>query len=190
MRQLNKAVKMLCEAAGREADKQLGLELSETVQIHSGAAAAAGLASGWIPGAGALAASGIAAASIWSMYARINNALGLSLSENILKSLAAGVAANLASYFVGGLVIGTVFSLVPGLGSVASSVVVGGTIYALTVASGIVYMKVLTELFEAGVDPTKLDEEQLKARSMKAAEGLDFDAIKKEATSSYKKSKK
>ena len=186
MRVVNTIVKNLCVAVGQEADAQLGRDLAYIVKAHSTAAAAAGLASGWIPGAGALAAAGIAAASVWSMYIRINAALGITLGDHIMKSIATAVATNLASYFVSGLVLSTAFSFIPGMNFVVSTVLIGGTIFSLTVASGIVYMRVLVDLFEAGIDPASCSEAELKDRAESVADDLDMDSIKKDAKTAYK----
>jgi len=90
----------------------------------------------------------------------------------------------------GGLALGTFFSLFPDIGSIPASIVIGGTIYTLTVASGIVYMNVLTELFNSSVSPNACTEEEFKAKPNDAISDLDIDPIKKEAKNSYKKSKK
>ena len=190
MKILTASIKQLCIAANKQAEKQLGRDLAEIVQLHSGAAAAAGLASGWIPGAGAAAATAVAAGSIWSMYGRINGALGLSIGDNIMKTLAAGVATNLASSVIAGLALGTFFSLFPGIGSIPAAIAIGGTIYSLTVASGIVYLNVLTEIFNSGVNPNQCSEEDLKNMANDVISDIDIEAIKKEAKKSYKNSKK
>ena len=141
------AAQKLVHALNKTLDENLPTEIAEIVKIHSAGAAAAGVAAGWIPGAGGLAAVGICAGFIWSMYGRINAKIGLPLTENVVKSLGTGIATNLAAYFVGGLITSTIFSLLPGIGSVGASVVVGGTSYALTLASGYVYLKLLANIF-------------------------------------------
>jgi hypothetical protein len=55
------------------------------------------VASGWVPGFGGLAAAGISARFIWTMYGRINSKIGLPFSENVVKSIATGIATNLAA---------------------------------------------------------------------------------------------
>ena len=80
------------------------------------------------------------------MYGRINFILGIPFSENLLKSLATGVATNLASYAVASIVVSTCLSFIPGIGSLGATAIVVATSYALTLASGYVDMKVLIGL--------------------------------------------
>lgn len=164
----------------------LPAEIAEIVKGHSLGAAASGVASGWIPGFGGLAAAAMSAGFIWTMYGRINAKIRLPFSENVIKSLASGVATNLASYMVGGFVISTVFSFVPGIGNVGASVLVGGTCYALTIASGFVYLKVLTKLFLNGTNPTTLDADALKRETKTVIETEDVKQVLREAKQNYR----
>ena len=179
----------LIEAMNKTVDENLPAEIAEIVKVHSAGAAAAGVASGWIPGAGGLAAAGLSAGFIWTMYGRINSKIGLPFTENVVKSLASGVATNLAAYFVGGLVISTVFSIVPGIGSVSASVVVGATCYALTLASGYVYLKLLTKLFLSNTDPVSMDAESLKREAASVAADANIKEVINDAKNSYKSSR-
>jgi len=137
---------------GHHLSQHLGHELAEIVHAHALTGAAAAVASGWIPGAGAVIATVVAGGAVWTMYGRINGHLDIPFSENLVKSLATGVATNLAGYFIGGAVVSTLLSFIPGIGSVGASLIVGATGYALTVASGVVYLHVLAIL--AQTDPT------------------------------------
>lgn len=161
-------------------------EIDEIVRHHALGAAASGVASGWIPGFGGLAAVGLSAGFIWTMYGRINSKIHLPFSENVVKSIASGIATNLASYMVGGFVISTVFSLFPGIGSAGASVVVGGTCYALTVVSGFVYLKALTKLFSKGIRPTQLNADDLKHEAKTVIETENIKQILNDAKKSYR----
>lgn len=187
---VEKAIHQLLHAIHRESEHQLGGELAEIVTYHSVACAAAGTASGWLPGAGALAASAVAAGAIWTMYGRINAKLGIPFSENLVKSLATGVATNLASYFIGTAVLTTVFSFFPGIGTVAAAGIAGVTCYALTVASAVVYFKVLTGL--AKVDPTftHATDDQVKASAQRIIAEEDMKAVIDAAKADYAAKKK
>lgn len=187
---VTKAAKGLVKEMNKALDDALPGELAEIVKGHSLGAAAAGVASGWIPGAGGLAVAGISAGFVWTMYGRINSRIGLPMSENVIKSLATGVATNLASYVVGGIVMSAVFSLIPGLGSVGASVVAGGTCYGLTLASGVVYMKLLTALFSDGRDPTGMDADGLKEAAKKVASREEVKTMISSARSAYVESEK
>ena len=82
----------LVEAANKSVDKNMPDRLASIVKQH----AVAGVGAAWIPIPGASIAAG--AAAVWGMYFRINSELNLSLSENVVKSIASGVATNLAAY--------------------------------------------------------------------------------------------
>ncbi len=170
-------------------DDTLPIEISNIVKSHAKGAAIAGLAAGWVPGFGGAAATAIAGGFIWTMYVRISSRLNLSLTENIIKSLASAIATNIAAYALGSVVLASAFSLFPGLGSVASSAIVAGTCYALALASGIVYLKLLTDLFKAGKDPTKMTAENLKKAAKKVVENEDIKAVIKEAKNEFKAAK-
>lgn len=179
------AAEKLVHALNKAVDENLPAEIADIVKTHSAGAAAAGVASGWIPGAGGLAAAGICAGFIWTMYGRINSKIGLPLTENVVKSIGTGIATNLAAYFVGGLITSTVFSILPGIGSVGASVVVGGTSYALTLASGYVYLKALTNLFLSGHDPTTMDADSIKRAADHVVANENMKTVISDAKSSY-----
>lgn len=180
------AAKELVHALNKTVDENLPEEIAEIVKHHSAGAATAAVAAGWIPGAGGVAAIALCAGFIWTMYGRINSKIGLPLTENILKSLATGVATNLAAGFIGSLVLETAFSILPGLGSIAASTIAGTTSYALTLASGYVYLKLLTKLSLSGKDPSTMDDESLKDAASQIAAGENMKDIIKSAKKGYK----
>lgn len=176
-----KAAAKLAKAANQLADEQLPGRLSGIVKLHSGIAVGAS----FIPVPGADLAAGIA--NIWAMYARINDELKMPFSENLLKSVAGGVATNLGAFYAGSLIIGGVFKLFPGLGTLAGAGVIAATIYGLTITSGIVYMHALAQLLEV-----KQEGEITEADMKRATETVlkDKEFIKstaEEAKRSYKK---
>jgi len=127
----------LTRAVNRTADENLPGELKGIVKLHAGLAVGAALVP--IPAAD-IAAAG---ANVWTMYIRINKAIDLPFSEHLVKSIATGLATNLASYFGASLIVGTAVKLFPGIGTAAGIAIQGATIYGVTVAAGIVYMKAL-----------------------------------------------
>lgn len=94
----------------RSVDSCTPQEIADIIKFHSKGAAAAGVAAGWVPGAGGAAATVISAGFIWTMYGRINSKIGLTFSKSILKTLASGIATNLAGYLVGSLVLNAIYS--------------------------------------------------------------------------------
>ena len=63
----------LVELLDKQADKMLPKEIADVVKLHSKLA----VGSAWIPVPGADVAAG--ATTIWTMYCRINNKIGLEL---------------------------------------------------------------------------------------------------------------
>lgn len=129
-----------------------GKALADIVTQH----ALAAVAVPWIPVPGLDIVA--AFANTWTMYARINVALGISFSENWYKSIALGIASNIISN-VPVMVGAELLKLVPGFGTVASAGILTIVLYATTIAAGVVYLKALAALCSKGVEPT---EENLK----------------------------
>jgi len=142
-------------------DKSLPNEIAKIVKLHSKGAAITAIGTGLLPGVGGTAATVASAGFIWSMYLRINKKIGLTISKSIIKTVAAGVATNLAAGVVAALVGSTILSLT-GIGVVGASAIMGITCYALTLASGFIYLKILTNIFKAGKDPSTLSAEAIK----------------------------
>jgi uncharacterized protein (DUF697 family) len=187
---LLEAAKALVEIASDIVDDAAPKEIVEIIKTHAVGAAAAGVASGWIPGAGGTIASVAAAGFVWTMYGRINARINLPMSENLLKSIATGVLTNLGAYMVGTVAISALVSFVPGIGSFAASVAVGSISFALTVGSGLVYMKVLHAFFASGQDPTKMSSDALKAAAdgVISRESASIREVMNSARSDYKAS--
>ncbi|MEL6930264.1 MAG: hypothetical protein AAFO95_16735 [Cyanobacteria bacterium J06600_6] len=153
--QLLKAAFELAKALDKVADDNLPEKLAGIVKLHAGIAVGSAFIP--IPGADIAAAAG----NIWTMYVRINKELELPFAENIIKSLASGVLTNLGSAALGYMVIGSAFKLIPGLGSLGGAAVMSATIYGVTIASGIIYMKAVSNLLNAKAS-NQVNEENLK----------------------------
>ena len=178
--------KKLLEAMDKTADDNLPENIAQIVKFHSKGAAGAALAAGWVPGFGGAAATVACAGFIWSMYARIGTEIDLPISQNILKTLASGVATNIASNVVAGIALSTIFSLVPGIGSIGAAIIIGGTCYAMTLAAGFVYLKIMTQLFTKGIDPTTVSEQELKDIAKTVVSDRDIKDVIKGAKEEFK----
>jgi uncharacterized protein (DUF697 family) len=131
-------------------------ELSDIIKQH--ALAATGIAFIPVPGAD-LAAM---VANTWTMYVRINNAVGVSFGENALKSIASGIAGNLAAAMPAialGLAAESVLKFIPGLGTIGGIAIGAATNVAVMYVAGKVYLKALEVLLDNG---RPLTEENLK----------------------------
>lgn len=135
------------------ADKFLHEKIVEDVKLHAKLAVGAALIP--IPGAD-LAAS---AANIWGMYASINSRIGLKFSENLLKSIGAGVATNLAgAAAMSGLA--SALKFIPGIGTIGGAAILSASLYAITLVSGAIYLQALCVLAQKKAG--SITEEDLK----------------------------
>ena len=178
----------LVKSLDRSTDKNLPNELADIVKFHTKGATAGALA-GAIPGVGAVISFLTSAGFIWSMYARINKEIGIELSENILKTIASGIITNLGASIIGSVVVGSVLSVIPFVGSIGAIVVVGATVYGLTMASGIVYLKIMTNIFEAGEDPSRLSLDAMKSIAKEISQEFDIKGFMEEAKKEFKDKK-
>ena len=172
----------------KAADENLPKEIADIVKFHTKGATAGALA-GAIPGIGAVVSFLTSAGFLWGMYARINKAIGIKLSENILETIASGVITNLAASIVGPLIASSILSVIPFVGSIGSIIVMGATVYGLTMASGIIYLKILTNIFGAGEDPSNLTVDAFKNISDEIIKEFDIKGFMEKAKKEFKDKK-
>jgi hypothetical protein len=165
-------------------DRGLPEKIAHVVKLHAKGAALFGFLSGWIPGIGGFISLFIGVVFIWSMYARINHKIDLPFKQNIFKTIISGMATNLAAYIIVGL-IASGLALIPGLGSLASSLIMTAVCYTLLIASGFVYIKILTNLFKAKADPTLLRFADLKELAKRISGHQDISPVIEQAKASY-----
>ena len=167
-------------------------KLMDTVTNHALAAAAAGMGVSALPMAGSLMASGAMVTFIWSMYLRINECLGLKFSKVAVKTICSALVTNLGQYIASSLGISLLSSVISstGIGIVPAAAIMGGMTYAIIVVSGILYLKLITSLVEAGCDPETVSEDILKEQTAAVAKGEDVKAMLKEQREKYKEGRK
>ena len=68
----------------------------EVVELHKKIVMGTNIAQSFVPGANVIEMP-VLVASLWKMYYDINNVLGISISENVGKSLTSGILTNLTS---------------------------------------------------------------------------------------------
>ena len=151
--ELYEAAVALVTVLDKTAEQLLPQEIVDVVKLHSKLAVGSAL----IPVPGADVAAG--AANIWTMYGRVNSKVGISIRDNVLKTVGSGVVTNLASYMaMAGL--GSAIKAIPGLGTVTGTALMSASLYAVTLASGYIYVKALTLLANNGngsIDITQID---------------------------------
>lgn len=151
--ELYEAAVALVTVLDKTAEQLLPQEIVDVVKLHSKLAVGSAL----IPIPGADVAAG--AANIWTMYGRVNSKVGISIKGNVLKTVSSGVVTNLASYMaMAGL--GSAIKAIPGIGTVTGTALMSASLYAVTLASGYIYVKALTLLANKGngsIDITQID---------------------------------
>lgn len=177
--ELLEVAKELAKLLDKEADKLLPKEIVDVVKLHSKLA----VGSAWIPVPGADVAAG--AANIWGMYIRINKKINIPFKENVIKTIGAGVATNLVSYIaVSGLA--STLKFIPGIGSLGGALILSASLYAVTLASGWVYLKALCTLAEKNGPRINIDELHNAVNDVLKQKGLVKSFIK-QAKKDYKK---
>ncbi len=164
----------------------------DTIMACSAIAAVAGVGSGWLPGAGALVATAAWVASIWGMYIKINNDLGISIKDNILKSLASAILTNIIAS-AGSLILmllgGMLLSFIPLFGTAGAIAIDGFIGYVTVFTSGVLYIKLLTKLFKAG-NGFNISESEVKNIADGIVKDNDVSGIIKEGKQAFKEDKK
>ncbi len=181
MSALAEAAVGLVAAMNKSVDEKLPEEIAGVVKLHAGLA----VGSAWVPIPGVDVAAG--AASIWTMYFRINDKIGIKFGKSIIQSVASGVATNLGAYVVS-LGVGEALKFIPGIGSVTGAIVESAALYAITLASGCVYLKALTAVFKKG-QPVNGENLSQSVESFLKDNKSEIKNIIKEAKKEYKKEK-
>lgn len=127
-------------------------EIVKIINQHSMIAAGAG----WIPIP--FVDMAVIVGNVWKMYTSINKVVGISFSANVMKSVGAGVVANLSSAIISSSLL-SLLKLIPGLGTISASLVLTAGNYATCTAAGWVYLKALTTIASDGtvIDPSDPD---------------------------------
>lgn len=178
---LVKAATELAKEINKAVDEHLPQRLAGMVKLHAGLA----VGSAFIPVPVADVAA--AAANTWAMYVRINRELQLPFGENATKSLAAGVMTNIGSNVAGLMVAASAAKLLPGLGTLGGAALMAATVYALTIAAGIVYMKAVTKLLRAKSAHQVTEEDLRYAAEEILKDKATIRSIVDDAKKSYKK---
>ena len=182
--------KRVCRAFDKLAYKCLPREIADVVVFHARGAGVAGVAAGWAPGFGSLAAATAAAGFVWTMYARINNKLGLPIGAHILKSVASALCINLATASAASLAAAAAASLVPVVGSALAATITGTVAYGMLEVAGILYLKLLAKLANKHVPINALSAEDMKEAMREVCDGEDVKGLLRKAEDVFKQKKK
>ena len=135
---------------------------NKIVQMHAFGSAAAGAASGWIPGAGSIAALGISAGFIYGMYINLSKYLNIKWSKNGIKIVSSVILANIASSAAVYLGTSAAISFIPGIGSAGAIAITSGLNYAAVNLAAAIYGSMMGVLFNSKKNISDLSDVQLK----------------------------
>lgn len=148
----NKLFKAVGGGIDNYSTRYLGKELVALIKRHVNVMSAAGIADAIPGGVGSAVAVSTLIASTWKMYYDINKCLGISFSENFLKSVATGIVSNLASNGVGAAVHAGVnlINWIPVIGQAAGAV--GGLVANRSAAytAAVAYLEILKQVADQG----------------------------------------
>lgn len=133
-------------------DGEKARELSDIVKQH----ALAGIGISLIPVPGADLAA--LAVNTWTMYVRINKVIGISFSDNALRSIASGVIANIVSTLPAlalGLAAEGLLKFIPGIGTIGGMAVGAAVNVGVMYAAGKVYIQALEKLINSNKSLTE-----------------------------------
>lgn len=167
-------------------------EIADIVEQHGAAAAAASVAS-MIPALGSTACFVAQTALVYTMYVRINRALGIKLSKNVMKSVASAVLGNIAANAgsaVLALVGGAILPFIPIAGGVASALLMAAVGYATVMISAMCYAKVLVALNRSGRRAENMSESDLQAALNREIRNGNVKEDMKRYAAAYRKGRK
>jgi uncharacterized protein (DUF697 family) len=154
MNMLLEATEKFSLAIDKATDSAMHEDIAKIVKLH--AKISLGIVFIPVPGADMAAA----VANTWAMYVRINKALGIPFSQNAVRSLTSGILINIVAklpLFAAGEFVKT---CVPIFGPIIGGAVMAGSLYGITIAAGVVYMKALATVLD---QKSELTEVNLKA---------------------------
>lgn len=163
--------------------------VENTIQTCAIIAAATGVGAGMFPG-GALVLTAASVAAVWGMYIKINKVLGISISENALKSLASALLTNMIAAigaYVVALVATFLIALIPGLHFLAAPAE-ALIAYMMVFASGILYIKFLTNVFKAK-GSFNFSEADVENSAKEVVNNTDMKSVIDDVRQSYKDDK-
>ena len=121
-------------------------EIQDTINGFAIASAVACFFSGIVPGATGIVAMLAQAGFVWATYLSINKILGLSFSENVIKTIASAILTNLVVNAGSLLLAGaasTVLSFIPVFGSAIAAAINCTMGYIVIFVAAILYLKLM-----------------------------------------------
>ena len=166
---------------GREVNAE---EIADIVMGHATATAISAAASGALPGAGSVIAMGIAVTSTVSMYGRLAKAMGVKLSNGLIRAVASAVVADVGASVAASLVAAAAISFIPGMGTLAASTLTAIANFGCVYLAGIIFVKMAAALGLRRME--NMTETEMKEQVRRACSGINMRQAMKEAREAYK----
>lgn len=186
------ALKNLNEEVGNILDGSKIETIKDTINTFAISAAVLGAAADVVPGAGGILAALAQTGLVWALYVKINNALGISISEHTIKFVGSAIATNIitnAGYLILAYAAAAVMSFIPIFGQAGSAVTHLALGYILIYAAAVVYLNFLTSTFKANGSFSFDDSEKTKKVIEEAVKNTGVKELIKEGKNAFKEAK-
>lgn len=167
--------------------------IKDTIGNYAIAAAIASSVAGVAPGFAGVAATLAQAGFVWATYVKINQTLGISMSENTAKFIGSAIVTNLltsAGAFVAVLIGSSILSLIPGVGTAASVALNMALGYTIIHVSAIIYLKLITRLMQPDGTLKVSESDDTKHIIRDIINESDIKDMVKEGKAAFKQAKK
>ncbi len=166
---------------GREVNAE---EIADIVMGHAMTTAVSAAASGVLPGAGSAIAVGIAVTSTVSMYGRLARAMGVRLSNGLIRAVASAVVADVGASLAASLAAAAALSFIPGVGTLAASTLTAITNFGCVYLAGVIFVKLAAAMGLRKME--NMSEAEMKEQARKARSGINMRQAMKEARDAYR----
>lgn len=182
----------LCDEAFKHLSGEKRDEIIEIIQEFAIFSAASALVGNLVPEAGGLITAIAQTALVWTLYVKINNIIGLEMSDNTAKFIGSAILTNL-SLNAGSLLLGyagaVAVSFVPIFGQFTAAAIEATLGYTLIYVSAVLYLIFLTKVFQAKgkIEITGSNEEKEIIKGV--IKNTSLKDLIKEAKNNYKEAK-
>lgn len=167
-------------------------EVKKTINTFAVYSAASGLLANVIPSVGGLAAAAAQTGMVWTLYVKINKALNLDLSDNVMKFIGSALLSNLilnAGTLLLAYAAATVLSFIPIFGQITSALLDCALGFILIYAAAILYLKLLIKVMKAKGDFKLEESKETESYISEVIKDTDLKDLIKEAKEAYKEAK-
>jgi len=166
--------------------------IKETINDFAIASALASMAANVVPGVAGVVAALTQAGFVWATYVKINQTLGISMSENTAKFIGSAILTNIVTCS-GALLISyagaAVLSFIPIWGQVASAAIDGALGYIIIYAAAVIYLTFISKMMQPDGTLKVPEEDDTKHIIQGIINESNLKELIKEGRNSYKRAK-